>query len=254
MTHIWSSPTRSVAVLLMSAAASALAGCTGPTPIPADSASPTSASSTSSARTSTAVPSSGQSSAPTAAGEADDVRLPHQGVRSTDTDFSDWQPTTWAYRPCGDDAPLTFGAGVDARSIVQTGPEYARQEMVAIFPDAAAAIAYVARLDAAVTRCAPAARGEHVMRAGDLAGPWGRGRVYSTSVAVRDGASDATVGHMGLDYLVLARTGRAVAVVRAGGEFTPAIDRFDAAVIADLRPDLELIARQLCRYTLAGCG
>lgn len=233
MSGSWWARTPSAAVGLLLAAT--LAGCTAVSPTPVDSS-----------------PSS--SSAQPAGTEADAVRLPHQGARSTDADVTDWTPTSWTYRPCGDDAPLTVGADVDTRSIAQTGPEYSRQETVAVFPDAAAAVAFVARLDAAAAACPPTAGGEHGMRAGDLAGPWGRGRVYSFFVATRDGVSGAVVGHMGLDYLVLARTGRAVAAVHWGGEFTPAIDRFDPAVIAELRPDLERIAGQLCRFTDAGCG
>lgn len=88
-----------------------------------------------------------------------DVRLPFQGVKSTDSDATDWTSlrgvTGWLLTPCEATTAYPSDADrTDLRSIGYNGVEYAASEQLALYADDDGAIAAMTQLRRAVSECA----------------------------------------------------------------------------------------------------
>ncbi len=182
------------------------------------------------------------------------IRLPHQGVTDASDELSDWVSAPWSYQPCGRDGELlAVDSGAQVRSIEQTGPEYHAVETAALFVDEAAALAFVRRIEAAVAACdTPGPTVDTLTVAGNVPGAWTQGRVYATSYRLYglegpQSTPTATVpeGWMGGHYLLLARTGPVVLMVQRAGEFGPSYPAPLPDLVAQFRPPLDELVRQV---------
>lgn len=170
-----------------------------------------------------------------------DVKLPHQGVAG-DADSSDWAPDpsqrSWRLLPCLEQKGYPSDAAqTDRRSILQSGPEFASAEQLALYPDAVAAAIAIEEMQASLTGCAeqlgePDRYGDTYNRYwgtrpaelpsqsgspdDDLRSPDDAFHAWSW-FRMRNSQGQET-GRLGGEFFTVARAGNAIYLTMAGGE------------------------------------
>ncbi|GGB67544.1 hypothetical protein N798_14590 [Knoellia flava TL1] len=122
-------------------------------------------------------------------------------------------------------------------------------EGLVVFSSSAEAVAYLADVRRIARGCTDESSGDTKVVVDRVDGPWGEG--LSIASAPRQ-SYDGTPRWTGLGVTVFARVGAGVTF----GQYASKAELTDEAVasdIAQLRPALEHVAPQLCRYTQAGC-
>lgn len=201
-------------------------------------------------------PSTGPTAAAPRGALAAGVRLPHEGVTSTDSDTTSWTVTPWQLQLCAMDTerfPLLGRAEV-VRAIERRGPELHEVEGIVVFPDAESAVRFVADLRAAAYRCPSNATPVPATLVQPLPGAWGEGFVAGISVPLNDGVSSTAVGSYGTTVVAVARVGRAVVTSWRDGEYAGGFGaQLPDWAVAAVRGPLDAMAPSLCAYTAAEC-
>lgn len=198
------------------------------------------------------------------------VKLPHEGDVSDDGDVSDWEPDpswrSWRLLPCLDQKGYPSDADqTDRRSILQTGPEFARAEQLALYPDATTAAIAIDEMQASLADCAE-----------QLAQPDRYGNTYDyywgTFPAELSGrgfpdddfhawnwyrmynSQGQETGRLGGEFFTVVREGNAIYLMMSGGknDYSNRIDVGRTAV-AQAREAAKFM-QTLCRFAgPAGC-
>jgi hypothetical protein len=157
---------------------------------------------------------------------------------------------------CPGEGTPGLDTATDRRFRLTTAPESAQVDGLLVFADADAAVAFVAGLRESARRCGDGvplpSGGVSEVRQEPLPGAWGEGL---TLLLVASPAPAEYYQPIIGSYLLVVRTGSAVALRFAGGEYL--FDEVPAApspdVVAVERRPLDALAPQLCRWTVAGC-
>lgn len=177
------------------------------------------------------------------------VRLLHEGAPPEPgiEENTPWTPAAVKVTVCWQDVPLTGAREQRAVSALVDMERWSEGLVVFGTADQAVRFMQVARIS--VSECSAGDGSPWQGRMQELRGVWGDG------VAISYGSStspSSTGPPLGETTLVLARVGRAVtyAVRGSHGILGPTVS---AQGVAELRPALDHVAPQLCRYTRAGC-
>ncbi len=159
-----------------------------------------------------------------------------------------WDKATVKVTVCWQDVPL---AGAREQRAVSALVDMERwTEGLVVFGSAEQAVRFMELTRISVDECSAGDGSPWQGRRQELAGVWGDG------VAVSFGSSTAPSGNpqapLGETTLVVARVGRAVTYALRGSHGILG-ETVSPRGIAELRPALDHVAPQLCRYTAAGC-
>jgi hypothetical protein len=217
-----------------------------PTSTPSATGTPSATSSPTSTPSPSPTPTSASPSAtPTRTPAPAPVRLLHDGR-------SDWSPADLEIPLCVGEARVfpSPGGRNDMRVIrADFVPGANSSEGLIVFPSAAEAVGYLADVRRVARGCTDESSDDTKVVVDRVDGPWGEGlSVASAGRQIHDGTPRWT----GLGVTVFARVGAAVALGQYGSK-AELTDESVASHIAQLRPALEYVAPQLCRYTKSGC-
>ena len=229
----------------------------GPTTSAAPSASPapTVSADPSGFNTTAPYPSTGPTSAPVRGVLPAGVRLAHEGVRSSDSDVSDWSATPWRLDLCSrdDEHFPRLGSAEIVRAIERTGTEIRDVEGILVFADSGTAAAFVADLRATAAGCPSNASPAPRTVTTSIAGAWEEGFAVGVSVLL-ESSPGQVLGEYGTTVLGVARVGRVVTTSEFHGEFAGGFpDGLTVDQVDQVRAPLDVIAPSLCRLTATGC-
>ncbi|WP_156971753.1 hypothetical protein [Knoellia flava] len=247
-----------LAVAALSTTACSGAGSTdlSATPDSGASASPAAASTTSTAaggttgRTTVASPAATAAPTATAPPAPSAVRLLHDGAPPEPgiEENTPWRPTAVRVTVCWQDVPLT--GAQEHRAVTALVDMERWSEGLVVFATAEQAVRFVEVARISVTECAAGDGSPWQGRQQRLDGAWGEGVAISYGSA--PAPSQSPSAPMGETTVVLARVGRAVTYAQRGSHGILG-ETVNARGVAELRPALDHVAPQLCRYTRAGC-
>ena len=217
-----------------------------PTSPPSETGTPSGTSTATSTRSPSATPTSASPSAtPTLTSAPAPVRLLHDGR-------SGWSPADLEVPLCVGEArvfPAPRGT-TEMRAIRVDFVHGANMsEGLIVFPSAEEAVGYLADVRRIARGCTDESSGDTKVVVDSVDGPWGEGLSVASAQRL---TSDGTPRWAGLGVTVFARVGAAVTFGQYGSKAELAEESV-ASDIAQLRPALEHVAPQLCRYTKAGC-
>lgn len=159
-----------------------------------------------------------------------------------------WQKAEVRVPICWQDVPLT--GAVERRAVSALVDMERWTEGLVVFRTADQAVRFMEVARISVTECAAGDGSPWQGRMAELPGVWGDG------VAISYGSStspSSTPGPpLGETTVVVARVGRAVTYAWRGSHGILA-STVNARGVTELRPALDHVAPQLCRYTRAGC-
>ena len=194
--------------------------------------------------TPTATPAPTAASAPRAVSLLHDGAPPEPGIEEN----TPWEKAAVRVPVCWQDVPLTGAQEQRAASALVDMERWT--EGLVVFASAGQAVRFMELVRISVTECSAGDGSPWQGREEELAGPWGDG------VAVSFGSSTAPSqdpqAPLGETTLVVARVGRAVTYALRGSHGILG-ETVSPRGVAELRPALDHVAPQLCRYTVAGC-
>lgn len=159
-----------------------------------------------------------------------------------------WQKAAVKVPVCWQDVPLT---GAQEQRAVSALVEMERwTEGLVVFASADQAVRFMELARISVSECSAGDGSPWQGRQQRLSGAWGDGLAISFGATMTQSRTSGPA--LGETTLVVARVGRAVTYALRGSHGILG-ETVTARGVAELRPALDHVAPQLCRYTAAGC-